>query len=55
MPYPNLPYLKEGDFVVTESKAILYHVARRHRPAMLGATIEEQARHDTCFHYVQSF
>merc|ERR1711920_186462 len=39
--FPNLPYLIDGDLRLTQSTAILRHIARKHN--MLGSTPEECA------------
>ncbi|CAG7823032.1 unnamed protein product [Allacma fusca] len=42
--FPNIPYWIDGDFKITESKAILKHVVRMYDPSLFGKTIEEQSR-----------
>lgn len=44
--FPNLPYLIDGDFKLTESKSIMKYVAARYEPDLLGSTAEEVARVD---------
>jgi len=39
--FPNLPYYLEGDLKLTQSTAILRHVARKHN--LVGKTLEDQA------------
>jgi glutathione S-transferase len=47
IPLPNLPYLIDGDFKLTESTALLKYIPKRFGKAdLLGKTIEEQARVD---------
>lgn len=50
-PFPNLPYLRAGELVVTESKAILLHLARKH--GLYGATEEEQTRVDNILFFAE--
>ena len=43
--FPNLPFLKDGDFLLTESNAIPgYLIKKAGKPELLGKTIEDQAR-----------
>ncbi len=43
--FPNLPYLIDGDFKLTESRAInLYVVKKSGKTELLGKTLEDQAR-----------
>ena len=42
--FPNLPYYQEGDLKLTQSSAILRHVARKHD--LEGKTEAEKARAD---------
>ena len=44
--FPNLPYLIDGDFKLTESKSIMKYLCYKHRPAMLGRTAAELATAD---------
>ncbi len=43
--FPNLPYLIDGDFKLTESRAInLYVIMKSGKTDLLGKTIEDKAR-----------
>jgi glutathione S-transferase len=47
IPLPNLPYLIDGEFKLSESNALLRYIPRRFgKPELLGKTIEDQARID---------
>ena len=37
-PFPNIPYLIDGDLTITEHDAVVRYAARRFRPEMLGNT-----------------
>ena len=41
--YPNLPYLIDGDFTLTETAAIMKYIARKWKPELLGTTPAEYA------------
>ena len=41
LPFPNLPYYKDGDIRLTQSMAILRHLARKYN---MGSSTEEEAR-----------
>ena len=34
--FPNLPYLMDGDFKITESEAIMKYIAAKWSPELLG-------------------
>lgn len=43
--FPNLPYLIDGDFKLSESKAInLYIVKKSGKTELLGKTLQDEAR-----------
>jgi glutathione S-transferase len=46
MPFPNLPYYIDGDLKLSETNAIMKHICRKHKPELLGTTLEEQANMD---------
>ena len=41
--FPNLPYIIDGDFKITESKAVTLYLCEKYMPSLLGATVEQQA------------
>ena len=42
--FPNLPYIIDGDFKLTESKAVTQYICAKWAPALLGTTPSEKAR-----------
>ena len=44
--FPNLPYLIDGDFSMTECVPIMRYLCRKYKPEMLGDSIEEQSTVD---------
>lgn len=46
MPFPNLPYLIDGDFKLCESSAIPVYIVRKYnKPELMGASAQDRARH----------
>ena len=43
-PFPNLPYLIDGDLKMTQSNAIIRHLGRKF--GLTGASVEEMAKVD---------
>lgn len=41
---PNLPYLIDGDFKLTEQDAIMHYIASKWNPSLLGCSTVERAR-----------
>ena len=44
--FPNLPYLVDGDFKLSESKSIMKYFCRKHDPSLLGRNPTEVATAD---------
>jgi len=44
--FPNIPYWIDGEIKLTESRAIMRHIARENQPSLLGRTNEEQRKAD---------
>ena len=42
--YPNLPYVIDGDFKLTESGAVTMYIADRWAPALMGSNAQERSR-----------
>lgn len=42
--FPNLPFLEVDGYKITESKAILWYIAKKFRPEIVGKTIEEEGQ-----------
>eukprot|EP00922_Rhytidocystis_sp_ex-Travisia-forbesii_P050954 GHVS01075681.1.p2 GENE.GHVS01075681.1~~GHVS01075681.1.p2 ORF type:complete len:234 (+),score=37.88 GHVS01075681.1:220-921(+) len=42
--FPNLPWFVDGSLKLTESTAILRHIARKYKPELLGTNIDEMAK-----------
>lgn len=41
--FPNLPYVIDGDFKLTESKAVSIYLCEKYAPSLLGTTPEDHA------------
>ena len=41
--FPNLPYLIDGEFTLTETAAIMKYIAHKWKPELLGSTSAEYA------------
>ena len=44
MDFPNLPYIIDGDFKLTESKAVTVYICDRWCPALMGTYVAERSR-----------
>mmetsp|Transcript_33645 Transcript_33645/g.41210 ORF Transcript_33645/g.41210 Transcript_33645/m.41210 type:complete len:218 (-) Transcript_33645:205-858(-) len=44
MDFPNLPYIKNGDFYLTESKVVTAYICDKWAPDLIGSNPEERAR-----------
>ena len=44
--FPNLPYLIDGEFKLTQSKSIMKYIAKKYDQGLLGRDAEEMARAD---------
>merc|ERR1711879_312665 len=53
--FPNLPYLIDGDLKLTQSNAILRHIARKANPTLLGKDLKEQAQIDMLLDVMTDF
>ncbi len=51
--FPNLPYLVDGGLKITESHAIFRYISNKHKPDLLGKTIEEKGKVDMLMGYIQ--
>lgn len=51
--FPNLPYLIDGDLHLTQSAAMLRHIARKNN--MCGETLAEMAKCDMLYDEIQDF
>ena len=50
--FPNLPYIFDGDFSMTESKAITHYICDKWAPQLLGTTPEQRARVIMLYHFI---
>jgi hypothetical protein len=46
LPFPNVPYLRDGEEFVSESRAIMRYIARKYGPGLLGDNPSIQTRVD---------
>lgn len=44
MDFPNIPYIKNGDFYITESKVVSAYICDKWVPELIGDNAEERAR-----------
>ena len=43
-PFPNIPYIQDGDFKLTESKAVTVYICDRWDPTLMGANAAERGQ-----------
>ena len=43
-PFPNIPYIQDGDFKLTESKAVSVYICDRWDPTLMGANAAERGQ-----------
>jgi glutathione S-transferase len=48
--FPNLPNLKDGDFILSESMAIMRYLCKKHAPDMVGKTLLDESQVDMVQH-----
>ena len=57
--FPNLPYLIDGDYKITESRAVSAYICARWAPALLGADPQEKGAiammHNVVYDWIFSF
>ncbi|CAI2379642.1 unnamed protein product [Moneuplotes crassus] len=40
--FPNLPYLLDGDFKMTETVPIMFYIAEKYKPELIGETVKDK-------------
>ncbi len=50
--FPNLPYLIDGEFKITESQAIIRYICNKHCPKLLGESLKDKAMVDMTMYYL---
>jgi len=55
VPFPNLPYLFDGDIKLTQSHAILFYIARTYGPHLAGLSVAHQAEVEMLIGVVYDF
>ena len=44
MSFPNLPYIQDGNFMLSETAAVHQYIADKYKPELLGSNPQETAR-----------
>ena len=55
LPFPNLPYIIDGDVKITESLACQRYICHKYNPELLGKTLADKANVDMVGLLVQTF